>query len=508
MHQSEFLQDQDVSSFVDWLIERLPSLAFRLNFSASRFVPGGLSANVVGIEQVLDHYVWKTSWKDDGELVQSDSWHSTRHSLQRLRTKLIEAAQAEDNDAMLVACFAVLEWGGVSGAKPFLRRKAADGRLVQYLCDVQAVVALNTHGNLADINKQVIERYDSGLTKIHALFDTTGSPIYDSRVGAAMAMLYALYRDDAGSGAQPASPALRFPSGAARGAQIRDPHALNAHFPAAPQFYTAGVSHVAWAQSQVKLGWIMQEVIKRTDWFYQDGADMASSCHAFEAALFMIGYDLRCLSNTSHAVTGVAPTNAPPGPKPARTNWVPTSHGFSTIFLRYVEYRMALARRGERYDDAGGAGFRDWLQLHGGPYTANTLHAYCYPLRQSEFDLFERPIEEIAELDRAIATGDTARIKMFLDDFNIQTDERRHVCLIDVWCVGYLKDQGWVRAKEIMIAAGIGGTRNAVNLVWNVGSNVGRYLRLLDQDNYPTALFHDYFADKTRDLADRLRQAM
>ncbi|KPW89208.1 hypothetical protein ALP58_01892, partial [Pseudomonas savastanoi] len=52
-------------------------------------------------------------------------------------------------------------------------------------------------------------------TKIHALLDTTGSPIYDGRVGAAIALLYHLYRQGTGTTAPQAldfawGPGIRF----------------------------------------------------------------------------------------------------------------------------------------------------------------------------------------------------------------------------------------------------------------------------------------------------------
>jgi hypothetical protein len=486
--------------FVSWLIEQLPRREFRLAFSASRFVPNGLIANVVGIERVLDRYVWRTSWKDNGEVVQSEDWHSTQASLQRLRMKLHEASKSNDGDSMLAACCSVLDWGGVSGARPFLRRKAAKGELIEYLRHVQTALDLNADGDIDRIDDRVIEQFDAGLTKIHALFDTTGSPIYDSRVGAAIAMLYAMYRAEGGLEAPRPVQTLSFPSGGARGAQVRNPNAIDARFAAAPQFYTAGVSHAFWAQSQVMLGWIMQEVLERTDWFARVGDDLPARCHAFEAALFMIGYDLRCLANTP---CQSAP-DASGAPRSPGQNWVPASHTFSTLFPLYVDYRKEL---GVQYDDVSGAGFMAWLNQHRGPYTVGALRAYCYPFRQTEFDLFDRSLDEILELHHAIDTGETVGIMKFLSDFAIQSDERRSVCLIDAWCVGYLRENGYntVQSREILRAAGFAGTPHAAAALVSVGSNVGRYLRLIDEDRRPTALFHDYFADKLNDLAERLR---
>jgi hypothetical protein len=515
MNKNEFLQSEDVSGFIGWLVERLPGLAIRLDFSASRFVPGGLRADVTGIEQVLRHYAWNTSWNDDGKLVQSGDWDSTRTSLQRLRRKLLDASGARDEAAMLAACLAVLEWGGVSGARSFLRRKAEKGQLVAYLGKVRAALALDADGDLDALDGTVIERFDAGLTKIHALFDTTGLPIYDSRVGAAISMLYAMHRAEKGAASRLPAASLAFPSGGARGPQVRNPNGIDERHAPAPQFYTAKVSDVWWAQNQVRLGWIVEAVLKRTDLFARDCADLPARCHAFEAALFMVGYDLRCLSERAGASPRLAADSLTPLVPPtgdatadASTNWVPAGHGFETLFARYVDYRKQLGAEGVDHDDVQGAGFAAWLHHHHGPYDEATLRTYRYPFRQSEFDLFGRSLDELLALRQSIETGDAEGVLRFLSDFDVQSDERRNVCLIDAWCVGYLAGKGLDRSASIaaLVAAGFAGTDKAAATLFAVGSNVGRCLNLLDNRKLPTALFERYFGAGPEDLAARLNR--
>ena len=505
MNKNEFLQNEDVSSFTDWLVERLPALAFHLDFAPSRFVPGGLRGDVTGIGQVLNRYVWNTSWMDDGKAVQSGDWDSTRVSLQRLRRKLLDAFDAGDENALLSACLGVLEWGGVSGAKPFLRRKARNGQLAAYLGKVHAALALDAESDLDTLDGSTIERFDAGLTKIHALFDTSGLPIYDSRVGAAISMLYARYRAEAVAAERAPISMLNFPSGGARGTQIRNPKLIDTGYRAAPQFYTSQVSDVTWARSQVRLGWILENVLKRTDWFARNGADLPARCHAFEAALFMIGYDLRCLSTPGE----VAPAALALDNVPSDTGWVPTGHAFNVIFPKYVEYRKALGAEGEQYDDARGEGYTQWLIRQRGPAARpNAAQADRFPFKQAEFDLFGRSLDEILEIRDAIENDDDAGILKFLGDFAIQSDERRNVCLVDVWCVGYLADKGLDRRSSIaaLVDAGLAGKVNSGSTLYSVGRNVGCYLKLLDADMRPTPLFRRYFGDGPGDLPERLNE--
>lgn len=83
-----------------------------------------------------------------------------------------------------------------------------------------ALLAVDRKQRLSYFTKQNILRFDLGMTKIHALLDTTGSPIYDGRVGATIALLYRLYHQGTGT---TAPPALDFAWGPSIGDQTRDP---------------------------------------------------------------------------------------------------------------------------------------------------------------------------------------------------------------------------------------------------------------------------------------------
>jgi len=61
MQREQFLAQPEIESFIAWLAANLPTLTFKLRFKSSKFVPGGLTADVQGIEQVLGHYRWKAS---------------------------------------------------------------------------------------------------------------------------------------------------------------------------------------------------------------------------------------------------------------------------------------------------------------------------------------------------------------------------------------------------------------------------------------------------------------
>lgn len=488
MKRDDFLKQDDVRGFIDWLAAELPARSFHLKMARSRFVPGGLDVQATGLEAVLGHYVWSTRWTDaQGKAVVSRNWHETRASLGQLRGWLKDAIARRDEDQTLAACLAILEWGGVRGAIVFLKRLHAQGRLVAYFTRLAPLMALDSDTSLDALDTDTVERFDAGLTKIHALFDDSGSPIYDSRVGAAMAMLYAQYRSQAGSNLAKKH-WLAFPSGAARGKQIRNPKGIDGGFAGAPQFFRKAVSCQDWAQWQVKLGWILRAVLEQCDWFKADSADMASRCHAFEACLFMLGYDLRCFGE---AATINQKTNAK-GSKSRDRAWVPSGCSFTMTLPHLVAHSHEL-KNGEK---VSASSFVWWHMATQGS-TEQTAKSYCFPFGKNEFDLFGRnPLE----LDLILAGGkEGLYAAQGSPDAYLETDTRDQVCLVDALLAGRTADMSVPVRTAWLLQKGYAGTKSAAKTLMTVGRQVGRHFGLLDKRNRPTAFYHEYFGDCMRE---------
>jgi len=388
MKRDQFLAQPEVESFVAWLVANLPTLRFKLRFKSSKFVPGGLQADVQGFEQVLGHYRWKASWQDANQsAVDSQTWADTQRSLGQLREWLTNAVNRGDEQQALQACLQILRWGGVRGAIPFLHRLVAEGELSSYLQKMAGLMSLDGDNDLEDLDALSVERFDSGLTKIHALLDASGSPIYDSRVGAAIGMLYSLFRQH-WTGSR--KPLLAFPSGGARGSQIRNSRAfLNGLV--APQF--SQVSYEKWARWQVRLGWIIRAVLERTDWFAEQGA-LPARCHAFEASLFMLGYDLRCfdLPLAPDPQKAAAPVEDESEERSESvTGWVPTGHPFSQVLKDYLAFRKTGLP-----DEK--ASFVEWLMTL--PRKGKTHPLYRAGVLLCVFDRGVRPVRSTAQRTR------------------------------------------------------------------------------------------------------------
>lgn len=491
MDRNAFLAQADVSDFIDWLSANLPCLDVHLHFSPSRFVPGGLIQNACGVQSVLLHYRWANSWVDyqTASLIQSDDWASTKISLDLLRDRLLSALANSCQDTTFKACKAILAWGGVRGAIPFLRRLQQQGELVNYLTSCQPLFSLTGSQNLSDLNSTSILRFDAGLTKIHALADMSGSPIYDSRVGAAIAMLYALYRQTAS-----ADPQLNFASGSARGMQIRDPGSLG--FVRAPQFFTSAVTAPRWAQCQLELGWIIRETLTRSPLLFDDSS-IDKRCHALEAALFMIGYDLRCLF--PQGVMTSLPTSSKRKGKTAKLRertWVPTSVPFVQVLQEYLNCSESAGHALEL------AEFRQW-QIDIKLRKQDTAKAYCTPFKENEFDLPNFSIQDL----RLIYKGGAEGLLALGETQFIAGDEREQVYLVDTFLTGratQIATRYSLPANELLVQAGFAGKRSSANLILRMGKVVGQHFGLLS-NSQPTAAFEAFFGNSLGDLEGQLR---
>lgn len=294
MNRSQFLADLGVINFINWLCIQLPLIPVNFNIPHSPRVPGGLIAHVAGIENILRHYRWQSSWQNPSSPapIKSVDWPTTRDSMVLLSNWIKAPATVNTNQIFLQACHEVLKWGGVlRGSKPFLAGLHASGDLVRYFVNNRVTLRLS-HADIATPWPD-ITHFNSGLTKIHALLSSDGLPIYDSRVGAAIGGLVAMSKIQ--------NPLLKFPSGGARGHQIRNAGIRWGTVYNQPQFHTSTVSHENWAKAAVKLGWIIEAVLTRCpnlfsgNNFFPAMPTIQKRMHAFEAALFMIGYDLSFL---------------------------------------------------------------------------------------------------------------------------------------------------------------------------------------------------------------------
>jgi hypothetical protein len=374
---------------------------------------------------------------------------------------------------------AVLQWGGVRSASRLVNELCRTNELVAYLRSVQTLLAVNgpPSQRIEDITAAKIKKFDSGLTKIHALLDGDGSPIYDSRVAGAISLLYNLYRETCPSSL---ARTLEFPCGTARGDQLRNPGDLG--FNRAKALYSQTADH-EWAQVQLKLGWIFWGLLSHCPTLFEKEGDFSSRAHALEASLFMTGYDLRCF----RVQPSIRPKRKTSVQRVKVRNFgmVPTVHPFEQVFNEFISLRRKhKALTQEEFI---------LLMFKDRSLKLSTKKEYLFPLKVTEFDLFDHTDDSIEELEKN-------RHSWLINQFKPQgfelPDERRNVCLIDAWLVGYLnrnlnKAQHLKKLKE----AGFAGTDNAATALLSVGRSVGKFFSLLDEHGIPTENFDGFYTD-------------
>lgn len=290
MNRSTFTASPYVTAITNWLAARLDTLSIDLDIKSSRFVPGGIRIGLTGLGALLPHYRWVTESSDKGD------WRETREGLRTFGRLLRQAIDEDNEEAVLAACKAILAWGGDRnprvGALPYLSGLHEQKALVGYLDTARRAFALDTA--VIDPRSPQAPKMNSMLTKVHALASTDGLPIYDSRVAAAIAALVELWRRAEGIEQRPLPEELVFPPTTSDRTVLHLFH--DAQAPERMSYAAAATRETAasWSSAKIRLGWLMREALCKTPGLFAGEAEQ-DRMHAFEACLFMIGYDVACL---------------------------------------------------------------------------------------------------------------------------------------------------------------------------------------------------------------------
>ena len=504
VEKNEFLDMPEVAAFVKWLAVDSKLRKFQLNIKNSRYVDTAIVEEVTGIEGLLDKYRWKSVWinPENNNAVESMDWVSTQSSTTQLGDGLRRALDQGDQELALAWSLSILKWGGVSGARMFLNQLTAEGELIEYLQHVTALLSLDGEGRYSELDDNSIKRFDAGLTKIHAFLDSSGSPIYDSRVGAAISMYVAIFSKERNISIEQ----LRFPAGDARGSQIRNPNGFG--FNAAPKFYTTAVSGADWARAQLKLGWILQAVVEQSDIFSEVAVSQVERIHAFQGALFMAGYDLRCFhhANSESAVPRTSrKSNEPQSSQDTQGSIqrepfgkvVPTGITMGKVARLYQKYFHDL-----NGDVATRAGFVQWQISNNMVGSDGAAASNCAPLMESELGIYTRTAEEL----EAFFEGGFEALVLLVGSVEPSWGEKEHSYIISAYLAGKTREwYGRVRCQRVnwLVENKFAGTECSANTLVSAGTSFGRYFGLLDRDGAPTDDFNLYFGgDEWEEILD------
>lgn len=251
MTKEQFLNDQYVSGFIQWLRDKLS------NFTHSYYNQKEKEEwQCTSFYDACHKYKWGgLNWEENNALLESYA--------KRLKASI----RNNDNEACQDACLDILKWGGV--IRENQERIKAQTNLVNYLMKAEGILTRDS----LDIKDEIIIM-NSGFTKIYSLY-INDFIIYDSRVGAALCYLVKLYCIEQKQGGVPSL--LKFAYGDARNPEVnRNPNSDIYKFSKLDR----GKIHI---ECNLKANWLLKEVLNFPECQFKD-------MRSLEAALFMIGY--------------------------------------------------------------------------------------------------------------------------------------------------------------------------------------------------------------------------
>lgn len=269
MNRAEYLQVRDVAAFLRWAE---PFATEERPIDHSWTSPKWGTRHYTTLFNAYKRYEWGFSvdLPESGKC-KGKYYGETASFLNARRAELRVSQQREDEAGFFKAAVGVLRWGHVyqdvtlsklgNGARLHLTTNAS--RLHPATADLDHLAGLNP--------------MSAGFSKLYSLL-VDGFPIYDSRVGCALASLVRLFCHEEGRDAVPEPLKVDVPLD--RASVSRDPSCEQFRFER-----IASGSTTRYARSNVKAAWLLGELAKHPPFSGED-----DQLHALQSALFMIGY--------------------------------------------------------------------------------------------------------------------------------------------------------------------------------------------------------------------------
>jgi len=260
----------------------------------------------------IDKYSWPSSfiapedsygYFENGKEMKCESWLETKKCLQSLSKGLKKSLDSQDEKSILQWCDSILSWG-MGGRKVSTMNKLYNlsdkEELNSYLQNIRKIT-YNKNETLMNMvqlfeaatkDVNVSGWMSSGLSKVIALLSDK-IIILDSRVGAIFCEYINDYLNENQINNIPSE--LRFGWADGPKSTRRKPLPL-----------TNGENHSSfsrdssWYEQQVRASWLIQAVLEKNNEIFKDEGGMIERIHAFEASLFMLGYNLNDTSESQY----------------------------------------------------------------------------------------------------------------------------------------------------------------------------------------------------------------
>jgi hypothetical protein len=280
MNKQEYLEQEIVKEFIDWLIPRIyGKVEFNHDYINSR---DKSLWKCNSIFNAFENYKWRFNCviPNKGK-ISGNTFIESKNTLEIIEKGMKYSIQENNHKNLLEYSSSILEWGGVKRSN-YDKLKDMEESITDYYKD--SIKRLNpetvdTKDDFSGINM------NSGFTKIYSLL-INNFVIYDSRVGAALGLLVKSFLTEKNIVRIPDE--LNFAYGNARPTK-NDKGPLNRRNPSNekykfPVLTNNDKKHI---KNNIYANWLLKEISDNSKF-----QNESSPIRALESALFMIGYSV------------------------------------------------------------------------------------------------------------------------------------------------------------------------------------------------------------------------
>ena len=294
MNKFNYLSDPYLQNFISWLEDRIDTHNSLIHKYEILKTKKKWKCN--SIFNAFENYEWSFKYLDsvDNAKVSGNTFEESCIYMDKLSIGLRESVDSKNEELCHFYCLAILEWGGrrvFNGNKSKIEELYLENRLTKYFEKMKSFLNPKTFdtthlNNTKDIGKFYM---NSGFTKIYSLL-LNDFIIYDGRVGAALGLLVRQFCIENEIPHIPSS--LLFAYGDA--GKTKSATGLNRRDPSCElyQFQNLRSNSDRHIENNQKANWLLREVLNNSKSKFKD-LEEKRQLRAFEAALFMIGYDVK-----------------------------------------------------------------------------------------------------------------------------------------------------------------------------------------------------------------------
>ena len=282
MKKQEFLEKKEVKEFITFLKGRI-NLDNSFSHSYTSKKPKNGLWKCRSLFNSYEKYVWpfKCEIPSTGNVKQGSSYDDSEVVLNQLQTDLRHALINNNEGVFKKNCFAVLQWGGVLPHNK--KRVESTSNIIdefKFTLSVFNDPNLDSGDNFDNIHM------NAGYTKIYSLL-LDNFIIYDGRVGAALGLLVRFFLEENHYDSIPQS--LNFAFGLPKISHANKQELLKRN-PSNHRFVFGALANNSkrHIENNIRANWLLNKVTVESNF-----STTSNPLRSLEAALFMIGYDVR-----------------------------------------------------------------------------------------------------------------------------------------------------------------------------------------------------------------------